>query len=431
MTRHREHRRTGRRAIGATEVALKQAELDAAQTDPVVFPTPDRRGNDLAGPDWVQIGTEGGFLPAPVVVDGQQETTWITDPTRFDVGNVDKHSLLLAPAERADAIVDFSKFAGKTLILYNDAPAAFPARVPVVRLLHRRPGPVPAGAPTILPGYGPNTRTIMQVKIADTAPATGVQPDQAQQRRSRHKADGTGVFESGAAPDHRRPGRLQLRLRHQLRRRQRLQRARQHLTRCDGLVRINDGTQVRTRPGASTPSRRPNAKMTIKLEPKAIHDEMNSTTFDEFGRMTANLGIEAQPPTPGLQNVTLYPYVNPQTELIDATNLPKNDVTYDATRRARERREDHPDLLGDGRDPDLAGHPQRRGHAPDPLPPLRRAGAQPGHLGQHHQADRTRRSWAGRTRCGSARSRTRSSPCARSSPSCRGRSRTPSACSTR
>ena len=27
-------------------------------------------------------------------------------------------------------IVDFSKFAGKTLILYNDAPAAFPARVP-------------------------------------------------------------------------------------------------------------------------------------------------------------------------------------------------------------------------------------------------------------------------------------------------------------
>ena len=37
-----------------------------------------------------------------------QPTTWITDPTRFDVGNVDQHSLLLAPAERADVIVDFS-----------------------------------------------------------------------------------------------------------------------------------------------------------------------------------------------------------------------------------------------------------------------------------------------------------------------------------
>ena len=46
--------------------------------------------------------------------------------------------------------------------------------------------------------------------------------------------------------------------------------------------------------------------------------------------MQANLGVEAQPPTPGLQNVTLYPYVNPATELIDGTNLPKDAVTYDA-----------------------------------------------------------------------------------------------------
>ena len=81
------------------------------------------------GPAWVQIGTEGGFLPTPVVVPAQP-TTWITDPTRFDVGNVDLHSLLLAPAERADVIVDFSQFRGKTLILYNDAPAAFPAAFP-------------------------------------------------------------------------------------------------------------------------------------------------------------------------------------------------------------------------------------------------------------------------------------------------------------
>ena len=70
------------------------------------------------------------------------------------------------------------------------------------------------------------------------------------------------------------------------------------------------------------------------MEPKAIHDEMNSTTFDEFGRMQANLGIEAQPPTPGLQNVTLYPFVNPVTEIIDGTNLPKNNVFYDANGNA-------------------------------------------------------------------------------------------------
>ena len=110
-----------------TEVALKASEVAAAQTDINVVPTPDTALSP-AGPSWIQIGSEGGFLPAPTVVP-PQPTTWITDPTRFDVGNVDKHSLLLAPAERGDVIVDFSKYAGKTLILYNDAPAAFPARV--------------------------------------------------------------------------------------------------------------------------------------------------------------------------------------------------------------------------------------------------------------------------------------------------------------
>ena len=153
-----------------SEVALKPAEVAAAQLDPNVFPTPDTTWSP-AGPSWIQIGTEGGFLPAPVVVPNQP-TTWITDPTRFDVGNVDKHSLLLAPAERADVIVDFSQFRGKTLIMYNDAPAAFPARVSGYDYYTGGPDLTPAGAPTTLPGYGPNTRTIMQVKVSTAAPAT-------------------------------------------------------------------------------------------------------------------------------------------------------------------------------------------------------------------------------------------------------------------
>ncbi len=41
--------------------------------------------------------------------------------------NVQEKTLFLGPAERADVIVDFSAFAGKTLILYNDAPAPVPA----------------------------------------------------------------------------------------------------------------------------------------------------------------------------------------------------------------------------------------------------------------------------------------------------------------
>lgn len=326
-------------AIGATEVALKAAELAAAQLDPVVFPTPDVTVS-LPGPDWVQIGTEGGFLPAPVLVDGQQITTWITDPTRFDVGNVDLHSLLLAPAERADVIVDFSKFAGQTLILYNDAPAAFPARVPSYDYYTGGPDMRPIGAPTILPGYGPNTRTIMQVKIA-VARTDGKDPANPVnwydtpgtvndgwgklQSAFKHNADGSGVFESGQHPiivgqaaynsaygksfspssNCNAPGST--------------------LTTCDGFVRVSDTSVF----GFNTLSA-PTAKMTLPLQPKAIHDEMNATTFDEFGRMQANLGIEAQPPTPGLQNVTLYPFVNPQTELLDGTNLPKNSVVYDS-----------------------------------------------------------------------------------------------------
>jgi FtsP/CotA-like multicopper oxidase with cupredoxin domain/fibronectin type 3 domain-containing protein len=309
--------------IGGTEVALKADEVAAAQLDPVVFPTPDLTLSP-AGPDWIQIGTEGGFIPKPVVVDGQQVTTWITDPTRFDVGNVDQHSLLLAPAERADVIVDFSKFAGQTLILYNDAPAAFPARIPSYDYYTGAPDLSPVGAPSILPGYGPNTRTIMQVKIAGTAaPAFNV--SQLQTRFS-HKANGTGVFESGQHPiivgqasynsaygtSFAASGWCS---------------SPTSTVKCDGFARINqqggDPFTFDTLKGATSGTW---SKLSIPLEPKAIHDEMNSTNFDEFGRMQATLGVEVVPATPGLQNVVLSPYVFPTTELLDTTNLPRANV---------------------------------------------------------------------------------------------------------
>jgi len=303
-----------------SEVALNPAELAQAQIDPVVFPTPDTSWSP-AGPSWIQIGTEGGFLPAPVVVPNQP-ITWITDPTRFDVGNVDKHSLLLAPAERADVIVDFSKYAGKTLILYNDAPAAFPARVPSYDYYTGAPDLSPVGAPSILPGYGPNTRTIMQVKVAANPPAPAFNLN-ALNAAFRHHADGSGVFESGQHPIIvgqaaynsaygtsfaasswcNAPGSTN--------------------TRCDGFARISD--QGGDLFGFNT-LKNPTLKKTIVLEPKAIHDEMNASAFDEYGRMTANLGLEVVPATPAGQNVVLYPYVNPATELINATNLPKGDV---------------------------------------------------------------------------------------------------------
>ena len=311
-------------------------------------------------------------------MNGQQETTWITDPTRFDVGNVDMHSLLLAPAERADVIVDFSQFAGKTLILYNDAPAAFPARVPSYDYYTGQPDLSPNGPAVVLPGYGPNTRTIMRVKIAAAAPAAAFNLTKLRNAFS-HKIDGSGVFESSQHPiivgqqaynsaygtsfsggsDCNAVGStLQI---------------------CDGFVRVNDTAQF----GFNT-LKKPTTKTTLPLQPKAIHDEMNATTFDEFGRMQANLGVEAQPPTPGLQNVTLYPFVNPVTEIINGTNLPKNDVFYDANGNPVDDVKMQPMSTRRRRHPDLARHAQRRGHAPDPLPPLRRAAPQPRHVGQHH-----------------------------------------------
>ncbi|MGC4118828.1 MAG: multicopper oxidase domain-containing protein [Myxococcales bacterium] len=306
-----------------SEVAFKAAELAAAQTDPNIFPTPDTTVS-LPGPDWIQVGTEGGFLPAPVVVDGQQVTTWITDPTRFDVGNVDQHSLLLAPAERADVIVDFSSFAGKTLILYNDAPAAFPARVPSYDYYTGAPDLSPSGAPGIPPGYGPNTRTIMQVKIAGTAAAPAFNFG-ALAAAFAHQADGSGVFESGQHPIIVGQAAYNSAYGTSFAASSNCNAPNSSVQRCDGFVRVNDTSVF----GFNTLFA-PTVKMAMPLQPKAIHDEMNATTFDEFGRMQANLGVEAQPPTPGQQNVTLYPFVNPATELIDATNLPKAAVTYDA-----------------------------------------------------------------------------------------------------
>ena len=307
-----------------TEVALDPLLLQQAQTDPNVFPTPVGANNSSYGPDWIQIASEGGFLPAPAVVDGQQPITWITDPTRFDVGNVDKHSLVLGPAERADVIVDFSKFAGKTLIMYNDAPAAYPARVPSYDYYTGAPDMAPNGAPTIIPGYGPNTRTVMQVTIANAAPAPTFNL-QALRTAFSHKTNGSGVFESGQNPIIVGQAQYNSAYGTSFSTGSNCNAPNATTNICDGLVRVSDTMQF----GFNT-LRKPKTKTTMPLQPKAIHDEMNATTFDEFGRMQSNLGVEAQPPTPALQNVTLYPYINPPTELIDGTNLPKESVAYDA-----------------------------------------------------------------------------------------------------
>jgi FtsP/CotA-like multicopper oxidase with cupredoxin domain len=304
--------------VGGTEVALNAAEVAAAQLDPVVFPTPDLNLSP-AGPDWIQFANEGGFLPKPVVVDGQQVTTWIEDPTRFDAGLVDKHSLLLAPAERADVVVDFSKFAGQTLILYNDAPAAFPARIPSYDYYTGAPDLRPVGAPQILPGYGPNTRTIMQVKIAGTAaPAFNLSKLQS---AFSHKANGSGVFESGQHPIIVGQAAYNSAYGSSFASGGWCNSPSNPSAKCDGFARISeqggDMFKFDTLSGN---------QVSVKIEPKAIQDETSESNFDEFGRMTAVLGVEVVPATPGLANTVLYGYTFPMVDMFDTSGLPTADV---------------------------------------------------------------------------------------------------------
>ncbi len=56
--------------------------------------------------------------------------TFLTPPEFPATGQIDPSqilkSLIVAPAERPDLIVDFSNHKGDSIILYSDAPAPFP-----------------------------------------------------------------------------------------------------------------------------------------------------------------------------------------------------------------------------------------------------------------------------------------------------------------
>ncbi len=288
--------------VTCTEVLLNPAEVAAALDDSTIFPTPDQT---TAGPDWVQIGTEGGFLPAPVVIPAQP-ITWVNDPTVFNAGNVDQHSLLLGPAERADVVVDFSQYAGQTLILYNDAPAAFPARDPRYDYYtgsgdYRDTG----GVGGVSAGYGPNTRTVMQIKVAAAPAAPAYNLLALQNAFKATSLGGQGVFETSQNPIIVGQGAYNTAY----------NTAFQNNGPLAGLVQIFD-TQLtfKTLTGAT---------LTMPLTSKAIQDEMGEAFDPEYGRMSGNLGVEVPNAQAGTQqNLILYPFVNPATEIFQGIQLP-------------------------------------------------------------------------------------------------------------
>jgi Putative multicopper oxidases len=106
------------------------------------------------GMRFIQIGTDGGFLPEPVELD----------------------ALLIAPAERADILVDFSDITpGTSIILLNDANAPFPAgEAPdpnTVGQIMRFTVPVNSGAP-VKPPKLPDVINNIPILIPDSPQRT-------------------------------------------------------------------------------------------------------------------------------------------------------------------------------------------------------------------------------------------------------------------
>lgn len=276
-----------------TEVRM----VPAVATDgfPPSWPADGRVGGvpdpSTMGPEWIQIGTEGGFLPAPVVIPNQP-VTWNMDPTTFNFGNVDLHSLLLAPAERADVIVDFSQFAGKTLILYNDAPTPFPAHDPHLDYFTDSPDHTDiGGAPPTKAGYGPNTRTMIQVRVKDMPAAEPYDLGKLQSVFAK-TSNKRGVFEAGQEPiiipqpfyNSAYNGKFPQKI----------------------VRQFEQSVSFTTLDGRN---------VTIPVYAKAIQDEMGETFDPLFGRMSSMLGLEL-PPSTIAKGFIVYPFASPPVDII-------------------------------------------------------------------------------------------------------------------
>jgi len=291
-----------------TEVKMVPAAITSGF--PETWPVDGRDGGVpdplTAGPDWIQVGTEGGFLPKPAVIP-QQPVTWNMDPTTFNFGNVDQHSLLLGSAERADVVVDFSAFPGQTLILYNDAPAAFPARD--ARLDYYTGSAVltdTGGYWGTKVGFGPNTRTIMQINVSNTTPAAPFDLA-ALETAFASTATTQGVFEASQHPI--------------LYPDARYNSAYADTFTVDPYVRIFNTQKTFTTVAGNS--------VTIPFKTKAIQDEMGEA-FDEFGRMSGRLGLQLPAPTTR-QTFILQNFVDPSTEQVKVEMEPMAPVQGDGT----------------------------------------------------------------------------------------------------
>lgn len=259
-----------------------------------IIPDPLKRG-----PDWIQIGTDGGFLPEPAVIPSQP-ITWNVNPTTLSAGNIDQHALLLGTAERADVLVDFSAYAGKTLILYNDAPAPFPSDdTRYDYYTGNEDLTAEGGAPSTKPGKGPNIRTVMQIRVSDAAPAQAYDVE-ALKTVFAKTADKRGVFEMSQEPiilpqpDYN---------------------SAYHATYSalptKAFIQLDEDDktfQPIDKEGILQP------EVTLSFKSKAIHEEMGEV-YDEYGRMDSYLGLTTPSANSASSPFLTYNYPSPPVEI--------------------------------------------------------------------------------------------------------------------
>jgi FtsP/CotA-like multicopper oxidase with cupredoxin domain len=122
----------------------------------------------IPGPKMYQVGNEGGFLPAVAIHDNTTPIPLVPSDDSGNTANPDgPFNLLLAPAERADVVIDFNGVsANSSFILYADAPAPFPGGDPRNDYFTGDPDQTAfGGAPSTALGHGPNTRTVMKIAV--------------------------------------------------------------------------------------------------------------------------------------------------------------------------------------------------------------------------------------------------------------------------
>ncbi len=257
---------------------------------PATWPTDGRDGGvpdpAAAGPSMIVIGSEGGLLPAPAVIP-PTPVGYDYNRRSITVLNVLGHAVYLGPAERADVIVDFSQVPpGSKLILYNDAPAPVPAFDPRNDYFTgSQDNSSTGGAQPTVAGYGPNTRTIMQIQI-DPAGVPAAPFD----LNALNAALPVAFAASQDAPIVPNAS---------------YDAAYAAAFPVDAYVRIQDTSQTFTPYGQTAP-------VTMPLGSKAIQElfEVN------YGRMNATFGVELPFTNVTVQTTIPYGYIDPATEIL-------------------------------------------------------------------------------------------------------------------